>query len=181
MKKLPKLNEEKELKKLKAKMNPELESYVGEILNHPEFLKRKQYHHHEDRSVYVHSLNVCIKTYKMAKFFHADKKSAAIAGLLHDFYYKDWQLDTEKRPFFQSHGFRHPKEALDNSKKYFPNLMNKKIENSIVRHMFPLTLIPPRYGIGWMITLTDKAASMEILKYPSRWYKYLGIKKKEKK
>ncbi len=178
---MKKINEEKEIKKLYDEMTPEFKSYVKGILEHSEFQKRKNYHHHENRSVYTHSLMVSWKSYKIARFFHLNKKNVAIAGLLHDFYYKDWQLNKEKKPFLKSHGFIHPKEALENSKKYFPKLMNKRIENSIVRHMFPLTLIPPRYYEGWIITMVDKWVSMEIFKYPKEWPKYLGFKKKEKK
>ena len=178
---MKKLNETKELAKLYEQMTPEFESYVKKILNHPEFKKRRTYHHHENRSVYVHSLMVSWKSYNVAKVFHLNKKNLAIAGLLHDFYDKDWQLNKEKKPFFHSHGFVHPKEALKNSRNYFPELMNRKIEDSILRHMFPLTFIPPRYIEGWIITLVDKWVSMEILKHPKEWPKYLGFKKKEKK
>ena len=37
--------------------------------------------------------------------------------------------------------------------------MNKRIENSIVRHMFPLNIIPPKYKEGWVITYADKVLS----------------------
>ena len=36
----------------------EYKEIVSEILNNEEFLKRKNYHHHENRSVYYHSLNI---------------------------------------------------------------------------------------------------------------------------
>lgn len=173
------MKETKDLKKLYKEMNPEYQSFVTKIIEHPEFQKRKTYHHHENRSVYTHSLMVSIKSYKVAKFLHLDYKSAAIGGLLHDFYYEDWQLSTEKKPFLQSHGFVHPKEALENTEKYFPELVNKKVSNIIKRHMFPLTLIPPFYLEAWVITMVDKYVSFEVFKTPKELYKYVGIKRKK--
>ena len=108
-----------------------------------------------------------------------DYKSAAIAGLLHDFYYKDWQKNIKKDPLYKAHGFSHSKEALENSKIHFPDLLNKKIENSIVRHMFPLNFIPPLYLESWIICLVDKYCSLEIFTTPKELYKYIGIKKKD--
>lgn len=168
---------------------PKTEYYelVKAILEHPEFIKRKTYAHHENCSVYEHSLIVSILVYKWAKKWHCDYKSAAIGGLLHDFYDKPWQMksdnDTkkEKIKFFKQHGFIHASQATKNAYYYFPKMMNKKIENMIKRHMFPLNICPPRYKESWMVTIIDKYVSMDILKTPKAWPKYLGLAKKEKK
>ncbi|MDD2377480.1 MAG: HD domain-containing protein [Bacilli bacterium] len=174
------MNEEKLIKKLLTNVDEEYKEIVKDILNHEEFLKRKNYHHHENRSVYVHSLSVSIKAYKLARTFHLDKKRAAIGGLLHDFYYMDWQQNIKvKKSFFQLHGFVHSKEALINAKKYFPTLIDKKTSNIIVRHMFPLTPIPPRYIESWIVTIVDKYVSIEIFKSPKELPKYIGIRRKE--
>jgi len=159
-------------------MDKEYKEIVDTILNSEEFIKRKNYHHHENRSVYYHSLMVSYRSYKIAKKFKLDYKSAAIAGLLHDFYYKDWQLNRKKGNVLKAHGFRHASEALENSKKNFPFLINKKIENGIKRHMFPLNFIPPRYLESWVICLVDKYCSFEVFKTPKEWYKYIGLRKK---
>lgn len=159
-------------------MELEYKEIVKQILNSDEFQKRKNYHHHENRSVYYHSLMVSYKSYKLAKKLGLDYKSIAIAGLLHDFYYNDWQLNRRKGPILKSHGFVHASEALENSLKHFPNLMNKKIENGIKRHMFPLNFTPPLYLESWVICLVDKYCSLEVFKSPKEWYKYLGINKK---
>ena len=151
---------------------------IKSIINNPEFIKRKEYHHHEHRSVYGHSLMVSLKSYKFAKKLGLDYKSAAIGGLLHDFYYKDWQLNKEKQPLIKQHGFVHAKEAVENSKALFPNLINKKVENIIKRHMFPLNFIPPFYYESWIICFVDKYCSLEVLKEPKEWYKYIGLRKK---
>lgn len=140
---------------------------VHPILIHPEFQKRKSFNHHDNISVYDHCINVSIESYKMAKRYKTDYKSASIAGLLHDFYeHKCWDASSKKRPFLQKHAFTHAASALKNSKAYFADFMNPVIENSILRHMFPLNKIPPKYGVGWIISLADKKVSMEVFRKP---------------
>lgn len=155
--------------------NEEYLNIVKEILDNAEFQKRKDYKHHEKRSVYAHSLMVSFKAYTVAKKIKIDYRAVAIGGLLHDFYYEDWQKNNHKKKFFKKHGFVHAKEALDNSKKIFPLLMNKKIENIILRHMFPLNIIPPKYKEAWLVSIIDKKVSMEIFKTPRQFKKYLGL------
>lgn len=162
-------------------LDTEYKNIVSSILNNEEFIKRKSYHHHENRSVYYHSLMVSYRSYKLAKKLKLDYRVAAIAGLLHDFYYNDWQLNKKKVDILNAHGFRHAKEALENSKKNYPELMNKKIEDGIKRHMFPLNFIPPLYLESWIICLVDKYCSFEVFKTPKELYKYIGIRKKSEK
>lgn len=74
----------------------------------------------------------------------------------------------------------HAKEALDNSIKYFPELMNEKIENSILRHMFPLNKVPPKYKIAWIVTLADKWGSLDTIKNPSILISFLKPRNKRR-
>ena len=105
----------------------------------------------------------------------------SIGAILHDFYYKPWQDSKEKRSFFKQHGFVHAKEALENSRKHFPRLINDRVENIILRHMFPLNITPPKYKETWVVTLMDKKCSLNVFKHPKEWPKYIGIKRKVKK
>lgn len=176
------MNEEKDLKKLYSIMNKEYLSIVSFILENEEFKKRLYYHHHENRSVYVHSLMVSYRSYQIAKLLRLDYVSAAIGGLLHDFYYEDWQTAPKRKEKLRDkHGFAHPRYALENSIKTFPGLIDDKIADIISRHMFPLTIKPPRYLESWIITTVDKYVSLEIFKTPKQLYKYIGIRTKEKK
>lgn len=54
------------------------------------------------------------------------------------------------------HGFVHAREALYNSRKVFPHLMNNRIEDIILKHMFPLNIRLPKYKETWIVTLIDK-------------------------
>lgn len=168
------MDETKELEKINRKLDDEYINIVEPILNHPEFQRRLEYHHHENRSVYTHSLYVSYYSYLVAKKLKLDYKSTAIAGLLHDFYYDDWQLHP-KKGIKNLHGFVHAKEAAVNSSIHFNELMNEKINDSIVKHMFPLTIIPPKYIEGWIITTVDKINSLEVFKHPGQLYKYVGL------
>ena len=122
---------------------------VKDILNSDEFIKRKKYRHHGDISVYEHSLKVSRLSYEIAKKINLALKRQVFT----------------KKPFFKQHGFVHAREALDNSRKFFPQYMNKKVENIILRHMFPLNIVPPKYLESWLITLTDKYVSLEVVPY----------------
>lgn len=172
------MKNEKIPKKIFKKIDNEYLEINKEILINEEFLKRTKYHHHENRSVYVHCLLVSLYSYKIAKKLNLDYKSAAIGGLLHDFYYEDWQLNKTKTTLFKAHGFVHAKEAVNNSKIYFPELMNEKIENTIKRHMFPLNIVPPFYVESWIVCIVDKYCSCEIFKYPGQLYKYIGLRRR---
>ena len=149
-----------------------------DILKNQEFQKRKLFLHHHDLTVWEHSILVSYKSFMVSKYFNADSKICAISGLLHDFYPWVWiesedikELDNgyymnyrnEKHKFLKQHGFIHGKAASENYIKYFPELENKKITNTIKRHMFPLTIIPPRYKEGIIVSMIDKINSVHEL------------------
>ncbi len=162
-------------------LHPMFESWfliVKDILLNDEFQRRKMFMHHHDMTVWDHSILVSFKSYLMGRYFHADLRVCAIAGLLHDFYSQAWistpelekfeggrytQLMKEPKSLFKMHGFTHAKDAAQNYVKYFPELENKKITDSIKRHMFPLNIIPPRYKEGFILTMVDKWNSVHEL------------------
>ncbi len=159
---------------------------VKDILNNEEFQKRKLFLHHED-SVWHHCIIVSFNSFLLAKYYMADARICAIAGLLHDFYPKAWQYSEELYNYDKEylntskgirnlHGFVHAKQAAVNYVKYFPELEDDKITDAIKRHMFPLNIIPPKYKEGWIVTLVDKQvsfSSISIKELP----KYVGLKK----
>ena len=169
---------------------------VSPILSTEEFQKRKLMKHH-DESVWDHCVMVSYYAFKYSKRFKVNSRNCAIAGLMHDFYPHAWQyskslekldksysyyfLPGSKKPtFFHQHGFIHTREAKENFKKYYNKLSNKRIDNAILRHMFPLNIIPPRYKEGWIVTLADKVVSFKNLPSIKEWPKYLGIRKSKK-
>ena len=55
------------------------------------------------------------------------------------------------------HGLEHPKIALDNARKYFA--VNEIEEDIIVKHMWPLTMVPPKYKESFIVSFADKYLS----------------------
>ena len=111
------MNESVKIEKLQKKFNKEYKEIINKVVEHSEFIKRKEYHHHENISVYTHSLMVSYYSYKIAKKLKLDYKSTAIAGILHDFYYEDWQK-AHKKSLKELHGFVHAKQALKKSQEH---------------------------------------------------------------
>lgn len=134
-------------------IDEEFISIIDEILVEKEFGKLKGLSHHGlDR--FDHSMKVAYHSYKISKFLKLDYKSAARAGLLHDFFIIPNEADKKER--FKS-VFKHPNISVANSKKYFT--LSKKEENIIKCHMFPLTLYIPKYKESWVVLMVDKMVS----------------------
>lgn len=151
---------------------------IKPIIENQEYQKRKNFKHHENCSVYEHSIEVSYLAYRICEKLGLNSRDAAIGGLLHDFYSKPWQENTEKKDsFFKQHGFVHAREALDNAKKYFPEFVNDRVSNIIVRHMFPLNIRPPKYRESWIVTFADKKVSLGVLGSGKEILKYVGLKK----
>ena len=173
---------------------------VRKILKNKEFQKRRLFTHHENESLWTHSIKVSFNSYKYALKHKVNERNCAIAGLLHDFYTRAWQdsieleqledkyrdrfINNKKEKLLEMHGFTHPYEALENSRKYFKKYLNKNIENAIVTHMFPLSLFTkeklPNCKEAFVITLIDKKVSMNVLNSFNTILKYAGLLKTEK-
>lgn len=149
---------------------------VKPILLSVEFQKRIKFKHHYN-SVFYHCILVSYRSYEFAIKHNVNPYNCAIAGLLHDFYPYAWQdskalrgLDANyskkigvKKKFFEKHGFTHAREALENVYKYYPEYSNDRIDNAILRHMFPLNIAVPKYKESWVITTQDKIVSIKEL------------------
>ena len=127
---------------------------IKDIYMHDEFLKLKLHYHHNS-SIYDHVMDVSYFSYRACKFLKLDSRSAARGALLHDFFLYDWRNHTvPDLPEEKNHGIEHPKIALANAKKHF--ILNA-IEKDIIRkHMWPLTLVPPKYKESFIVSFADK-------------------------
>ena len=169
-----------QLKKSKDIKTDYIEFYkiIEPIIIEKEFQRRKEYPHHINESVYEHVIRVSYDCYKIGKRLGMDDKALTIAGLLHDFYEKPWQYSNEKKPFFQKHAFTHAKEAVVNSKKYFgTDIITPKVESIMITHMFPLNKKIPRNREAWLLTLIDKADSIDFILHPVTLFKIFFHKK----
>ena len=124
-----------------------------DIYTHDEFMKLKLHQHHNS-SIYDHVMDVSYFSYSACKFLKLDYRSAARGALLHDFFLYDWRNhDVPDLPAEKFHGIEHPKIAVANAKKHF-NLND--IEEDIIRkHMWPLTLVPPKYKESFIVSFAD--------------------------
>jgi uncharacterized protein len=97
-----------------------------------------------------HCKYVSFNSYAICKFMGLDYRSAARGGLLHDYFLYDWH---DSSPY-RFHGLRHPKQALLNAKRDFE--LNATEVDIIKKHMWPLTLLPPRYLEAFIVGIVDK-------------------------
>jgi uncharacterized membrane protein/HD superfamily phosphodiesterase len=127
---------------------------IKDIYEHEEVLKLKLHYHHNS-SIYDHVMDVSYFSYKACKFLKLDYQSAARGGLLHDFFLYDWRHhDVPDLPEEKYHGIEHPKIALTNARKYF--ILNDIEKDIIIKHMWPLTLVPPKYKESFIVSFADK-------------------------
>ncbi len=77
------------------------------------------------------------------------------------------------------HGFVHAKEASENYQIYYSNMIDKRITNAIKNHMFPLTIVPPLYIEGWIVSLADKMITVKTINIKTI-PKLIGLKEKGK-
>ena len=84
-----------------------------------------------------------------------DRRSMIRGALLHDFFLYDWHKKNNRKGL---HGFTHPKTALENARRHFT--LNKREEDIILRHMWPLTPVPPKYRESFIVSCSDKICSV---------------------
>lgn len=129
---------------------------------------------HGNTSCLLHSIAVSYYSLAFATFLNTkcDKESLVVGSLLHDYFLYDWH---EKDSSHRLHGFFHSKKAYINaSRDYNINYIEKDI---IIKHMFPLTIVPPRYKESVVVCIVDKICSLyEIFKrnpYKDLQYKWI--------
>ena len=113
---------------------------------------------HGDTSCLLHSIAVAYISYRIAarlKFLNFKKHELVRGALLHDYFLYDWH---DRAAAIKLHGFFHPAHALKNAEVDFKlGVIERDI---IAKHMFPLTLCPPRYRESVLVCLVDKLCSV---------------------
>ena len=130
---------------------------IQDIEKNPTVQKMNNFMQHYNTSCFEHCKNVSLYSYYICKKLKLDYTSAARAGMLHDLFLYDWRKRENDRTGL--HAFSHPKTSLENSMKLF--FLNKKEQDIILKHMWPVTIIPPKYIEGYIITLVDKYCALE--------------------
>jgi uncharacterized membrane protein len=137
---------------------------VADILEHPEFLRTREFPHHKQVTIFQHACAVSYLSYSICKKLNLDHRAAARGGLLHDFFLYDWRNhDVPDLPREKFHGFAHPRIALQNAEAHFA--LTDTERDCILRHMWPLTIVPPRTRESFIVSMVDKwVASRELLR-----------------
>jgi uncharacterized protein len=121
---------------------------VGPLLEMEELKHLADFKHHLNKTRLDHSLDVAWLSYSVTKRLSCDYTSAARGALLHDLFYYDWATEGPRL-----HGFKHPRICLDNAIDIID--LNKREKDIIKKHMWPLTVVPPRYPEAWSVCLAD--------------------------
>lgn len=130
---------------------------VRDILDSKVFQSMDQFIQHGHTTCKEHCIQVSYIAYEMCRNRGWDSRSAARAGLLHDLFLYDWHTHAkETGEYF--HGFTHPRVAMNNAVRYFE--VTEKEQNMILRHMWPLTPILPKYKEGYTILYADKLCGL---------------------
>lgn len=137
-------------------------AYALPVIFESRLLLTREYNQHGSTSCFAHCVAVAYYSAKLAHALGVDCDMACLVrgALLHDYVFYDWH-DRDKS--HQLHGFRHPGLALKNALEDFD--LGPVEQNIILRHMFPLTPIPPIYRESLLVCLADKYLSvLEILR-----------------
>ncbi len=105
-------------------------------------------------SCYDHSLFVAYVGFTLCRACGLDYRAAARAGLLHDLYLQHWEQTGVGRLRRLT---LHPRLALQNARAFGLSPMEEDI---IGKHMWPLTVTPPRYREAYLVSLADKLCAL---------------------
>ena len=133
------------------------ENYTSPVLASEKISGTKKFIQHGSTSCYAHSVAVAFYSLKLANQLRipCDRESLVKGALLHDYFLYDWHT---KDKTHRLHGFTHPRTALANAMTDYR--LNRIEQDIILRHMFPLTPMPPRYTESAIICVVDKLCSI---------------------
>lgn len=137
-----------------SQINRMVSDIAHELSANSRFLQTKEYMQHGNISVYEHCIEVAYTSCYLAAYFKADIDYYALirGALLHDYFLYDWHTVGDNSHHL--HGFTHPKRALSNAIRDL-NISHKE-GIIILRHMFPLTPVPPTNREAWLVCIADK-------------------------
>jgi uncharacterized protein len=140
----------KKIKSYNQKSRIEYKETMSELLLHDKLKLLDTYKQHYKYTRLKHSIDVSYYSFYLAKLLKLDYNSAAKAGLLHDLHFQERAGFKENMKMLR----RHPKDALKNAQEICD--LNDIEQNIILRHMWLVTLKPPKYIEGYLVTFVDK-------------------------
>ena len=140
----------------KIQNDKEFQSLIKELIENETVLEMKEYRQHYETNCFEHCYRASYYCYKICKKLGLDYKSAARGAMLHDLFLYDWREKSDRKGL---HAYTHGRCALNNANELFD--LNKVEQNMILRHMWPVTLTPPRYIESFILTIVDKHCVIE--------------------
>lgn len=150
---------------------------AGDIYRSKQFQSLEQYEQHLKINRLQHIRSVAYLSFVAAEKLHLNAKETARAATMHDLFYYDWREDDKSHKL---HGYRHPGFALKNAYYLCGDLTNREVD-IIKKHMWPLTVVPPKYPESYIVTIMDKyCATIELVysfseKYRKKFHEQTGI------
>ena len=138
----------------------EFYSIIQPVLDLNEFKRMKNMRHHRITR-YDHCIRVAHYSYLITKFLQLNYSEATFGAVLHDFYTTEVM---DRKSFMRLQ--LHPNIALRNASKYFT--LSDREKDIIKNHMFPVTLVPPRYLESWIVDLVDDFVAIYEVSYAFR-------------
>lgn len=158
------------VKEKEYEKDPEYLECVCDILETSIFQSMDQYIQHGNTTCKAHCIQVSYMAYRICKARNWNYRSVARAGLLHDFFLYDWHTYA-KETGDCFHGYTHPRKAMNNASRYFE--LSEPEKNMILRHMWPLTPVPPKYREGYALLYADKFCGLtEVACRAKDWFLY---------
>lgn len=138
---------------------PEIDLFldcISDLIESEVVQKMCNFTQHGDTTTFDHCLMVSFKSFQFCRKFNLDYRAAARGGLLHDLFLYDWH---DKDLEINLHGFYHPGIALRNAEKAF--VLDDKEKEIIKKHMWPLTVVPPKCREAYVICYFDKTCTLK--------------------
>lgn len=151
------------------------ENCVSDIIETSIVKSMDNYTQHADITTLEHSVFVSYLSFGICKKLGLNYYAAARGGLLHDLFLYDWHNEDKPCKF---HGFRHPGLALKNANLHFN--LSKTEQDIIKKHMWPLTVVPPRFNESYVVCIADKICTLvEVFRLYKlkKIYKYMTLHK----
>ncbi|MGC8765623.1 MAG: HD domain-containing protein [Brevinematia bacterium] len=132
------------------------EKYIN-VVSHPQYQMLRLYNHHNGASIYDHNVKVAYLSFKIGKRLKLRLDDIVRGALLHDFFFYDWRKQKPKNGGL--HGIEHPKESMENAIRFYSPLSSVE-KDIILKHMWPLTIVPPLYVESLIVCLVDKVVAL---------------------
>ena len=140
----------KKIKIYNQKSRNEFKETMSDLIAHEQFQRLADFRQHYKYTRLKHSVDVAYFSFYIAKMCKLDYISTGKAGLLHDLTFHEKSGFRENMKMLR----RHPKDALINALNIC-DLSDKECD-IIMRHMWLITIRPPKYREGYIVSFVDK-------------------------